>query len=68
MDASVDKRFSKKLIQQTKEEIDGLIQEMKLAVTEIAERILAGEAQKTPSKDACRFCPVINHCDKAFHE
>ncbi|MBE6627625.1 MAG: hypothetical protein E7629_01735 [Ruminococcaceae bacterium] len=68
LDASADKRFSKKLIQQTKEEIDGLIQEMKLAVTEIAERILAGEAQKTPSKDACRFCPVINHCDKAFHE
>ena len=42
--------------------------EMKQAVTDVAERILAGEAQKTPSKDACRFCAVADHCDKAFHE
>lgn len=68
LDGSADKRFSKKLIRQTKEEINGLMTEMKQAVTDVAERILAGEAQKTPSKDACRFCAVADHCDKAFHE
>ena len=68
LDSSVDKRFTKKLIQQTEEEINGLMTEMTQAVTGVAERILSGEAHKTPSRDACRFCAVADHCDKAFHE
>ena len=24
--------------------------------------------KKTPSEDACRFCPVRLHCDKAYHK
>lgn len=68
LDFSADKRFSKKLIPQTAEEIDGLIEKMKQAVIDVAERILDGNAQKTPSKDACRFCAVADHCDQAFHE
>ena len=68
LDSSADRRFTKKLIGQTKEEIDGLIEEMKQAIADVASRILAGEAQKTPSEDACRFCSVAEHCDKAFHE
>lgn len=68
LDSSPDKHFSKKLIGQSKEEINGLISEMKQAVLDVAQRILSGEAQKTPSKDACRFCAVADHCEKAFHE
>lgn len=68
IDASDDKHFSKKLIQQTQEEINGLIEEMNQAVSDVATRMIAGEAQKTPSEDACRFCPVADHCDKAYHK
>lgn len=67
-DASEDKRFSKKLLAQTQEEINGLMEQMKQTVQEIAERILAGEASKTPSEDACRFCSVADHCDKAYRK
>ena len=42
-----------------------LTEDMKQAVSAIAERILAGEAQKTPSADACRFCAVRANCDQA---
>ena len=41
---------------------------MKDAVTSAAERILAGEAQKTPSEKACKFCPIRTTCDKVYHE
>jgi ATP-dependent helicase/nuclease subunit B len=68
LDASADRRSTKKLTRQTEEEINGLIDEMKQAVVDVAERILAGEAQKTPSKDACRFCAIADHCDKAIRE
>ncbi len=68
IDATPDSRFSKKLIQQTQEEIDNLIESMNQAVLNVAERMIAGEAEKTPSEDACRFCPVADHCDKAYRK
>ena len=39
--------------------------EMQVAVCSVAERILSGEAHKTPSEKACRFCPVADCCDCA---
>ncbi|MBQ9132102.1 MAG: PD-(D/E)XK nuclease family protein [Clostridia bacterium] len=60
--------FSKKLTARSMEEMEQLTEQMKETVSEIAERILAGEAQKTPSKDACGFCPIRTHCDQAYRE
>ncbi|MBE6601217.1 MAG: hypothetical protein E7637_01765 [Ruminococcaceae bacterium] len=60
--------FTKGLICSPLSDIQSLEFEMKQAVTAAAERILAGEAQKTPSKDACQFCPIRMLCDKAYHE
>ncbi len=60
--------YTKKLLKQTEREIYELIAEMQLATKTAAERILAGEAQKTPSEQACGFCPVRTHCDKAYHK
>ena len=67
-DATDGKLFSKKLTLQSAEEIDALAEDMKSAVRSVAERILAGEADKTPSKEACLFCPVKDSCDRAYHE
>ena len=67
-DHSPDGRYTKKLLLQTEDEIKTLTEEMNAAVISAAERILAGDARKTPSKDACLFCPVRTHCDKAHHE
>ena len=55
----------KKADWKTVDEIRELTEDMKTAVTSIAERILAGEAKKTPSEAACRFCPARTHCDRA---
>jgi ATP-dependent helicase/DNAse subunit B len=60
--------YLKGLLPQTEEEIDSLCKEMQAAVLNAAERILAGEAQKTPSENACRFCPVRMNCDRAYHK
>ncbi len=60
-------RYTKKLSLQSAEEIAALETDMKQAVSDIALRILSGDARKTPSKDACLFCPVRAHCDKAYH-
>ena len=57
----------KKLEDPSAEQLDECIQDMQNVVREIAERILAGEAQKTPSEDACRFCDIRDHCDVACH-
>ena len=67
-DRTPDGQFTKKLILQTEEEINSLTADMNAAVVAAAERILAGDARKTPSKEACLFCPVRAHCDKAHHE
>ena len=67
-DGSPNASYTKKLLLQTAEEISTLGQEMRCAVISAAERILAGEAQKTPSEEACLFCPVRTHCDKAYHK
>ncbi len=67
-DRSDGQRFTKKLILQSAEELDALNADMQSAVCAVAERILAGEAKKTPSKEACLFCPVRNHCNRAYHE
>ncbi len=52
----------------SKEEIDFLRTEMSQTVCDIAARMIAGEAQKTPSKEACGFCPIKPHCDKAYRK
>ena len=68
LDRSEEKLFTKKAEKLTQEEIRDLSEQMKETVSQISERILKGEAQKTPSKEACEFCPVRHHCDKAYHE
>ena len=67
-DATEGRLFTKKLSLQSAEEIDALAEDMKSAVRSVAERILAGEAEKTPSKEACLFCPVKESCDRAYRE
>ncbi len=47
--------------------IEELTLAMKETVCAVAEQILAGVAHKTPSERACKFCPVVDHCDKAQH-
>ena len=59
--------YSKGLTKQTMEEMQQLQQEMQNAVRSVAERILAGEAEKTPSEKACAFCPVRADCNRAYH-
>ena len=67
-DLTPDRSYTKKLIPQTSEEISELVQDMNHAVMHAAERILAGEAQKTPSEEACMFCPIKGYCDKAYRK
>lgn len=59
--------YSKGLTKQTMEEMQHLQQEMQDAVRSVAERILSGEAEKTPSEKACAFCPVRADCNRAYH-
>ncbi len=59
---------SKKMLAQSAEEIADLKQQMTEAVSEIATRILSGEAQKTPSEAACKFCPVRTSCNRAYRK
>lgn len=67
MDQTEEQIFTKKLLLRTEEELKEMLDEMTSAVESVGERILSGEAQKTPSEDACRFCPIRLHCDKAYH-
>lgn len=67
-DLTQDHAYTKKLSFFTEEEFQALNDDMTSAVKSVAERILAGEAQKTPSKDACRFCPVKENCDKVCND
>jgi ATP-dependent helicase/DNAse subunit B len=57
----------KNLIKTTEEELATVTEQMQETVREIARRILSGEAEKTPSEDACRFCDIRDHCDVACH-
>lgn len=62
-----DTPYTKGLTKQTFEEMQQLQNEMQDAVRSVAERILSGEAQKTPSEKACAFCPVRADCNRAYH-
>ncbi len=63
-DATPEGRYTKRLLSRSEEELKALSDEMQSAVCRVAERILSGEAEKTPSEDACRFCPVRSFCDR----
>ncbi len=67
-DGTFTGRYTKMLSKQTADEITALEAEMKTVIADVAKRILSGEAQKTPSEDACRYCAVRAHCDKAYHK
>ncbi len=60
--------YTKGLKKATREEFDDLVADMKDAIRSIGDRILSGEAPKTPSKEACRYCPVLAHCGVACHD
>ncbi len=60
--------YTQSLDGKTAEEIAQLQCTMKDTVTAIAERILSGEAQKTPSESACKNCPIRGNCDRAYHK
>ena len=62
-----DTIYTKGLTKQTFAEMQQLQKEMQDAVLSVAERILSGEAQKTPSEKACAFCPVRADCNRAYH-
>ena len=59
--------YTKGLTKQTIEEMQELQKQMQDAVRSVAERILSGEAEKTPSEKACAFCPVRADCNRAYH-
>lgn len=59
--------YTKGLTKRTFEEMQALQKEMQDAVLSVASRILSGEANKTPSKTACAFCPVRADCNCAYH-
>ena len=67
-DKTPDGRYTKKLLHQSAQEIAELTADMQQAVLSAAQRILSGEACKTPSEEACMFCPVRAHCDKAYQK
>jgi len=58
-------KSTKKMREQSAEDILALRDTMKATVTTIAERMLAGEARKTPSEDACKYCILKENCDQA---
>ena len=58
-------KSTKKMKAQSAEEILALRDTMRVAVTGIAERMIAGEARKTPSEDACKYCILKDNCDQA---
>lgn len=68
IDASTEQTYTKKLSPLSGDGIQDLMQDMQSVVKQIAERILSGDAQKTPSEDACRFCSIRAHCDQAYKE
>ena len=63
----VEALYTKGLTKQTLEEMQALQKEMQDAVLSVATRILSGEADKTPSKTACGFCPLRAECNRAYH-
>ena len=67
-DGGAERTYSKGLSRHTLEQLQEITAEMQSTVCSVAQRILAGEATKTPSENACRFCPVIDHCDVACHK
>lgn len=67
-DQSAEGVYTKKLKKLEAEQIDELFENMRCAVQNAAERIIMGDAHKTPSEKACAFCPVRLHCDKAWHK
>ena len=64
-DGTEDQIYLKKLIRQTEDEIRRLTDGMQETVRSVASRILSGEADKTPSEDACKFCPIRPNCGVA---
>ena len=67
-DQTPERTYTQPLIPKTRDEILDLMNEMHAAVCGAAERILRGEAQKTPSEQACRFCSIRTNCDKVYHK
>ncbi len=68
LDGSEDRSHLKGLLKQSDAQIRELQREMEITTSAIAKRILAGEAQKTPSEKACKFCPIRNNCDACYHK
>ncbi len=66
-DTSANGTYVKDLKKLGADVIAELQTDMRNAVVSVAERILAGEAEKKPSEAACRLCPIRMHCDKAHN-
>lgn len=49
----------------TEQQIRDLMDGMREVVCSVAERILDGEANKTPGEKNCEYCPIIDRCDRA---
>jgi len=67
-DDSETRGYLKNLKPTSLDQIKQITEEMTDAVRSIAKRILSGEAEKTPSEDACRFCDLKHHCDVACRD
>ena len=70
LEAKAREEEQKKIAEKKKQEEElqqQLQQQMQDVVLSVATRILAGEAEKTPSAEACGFCPVRADCNRAYH-
>ena len=64
---AADSVYTKPLAAQSASDISALFAIMSETVKGIAERILDGEARKTPSAQSCKYCPIKQNCAQACH-
>lgn len=67
-DRSANQSYLSGLDMQSAQELRDLQNDMKNAIISVGERILSGEVGKRPSEDACKYCPIRKHCDKAHRK
>ena len=63
-----NKPIDQKMTKMSADELSDLIEEVKNKVVSVAEGILSGNAGKTPSEDACKYCAVRPFCNVAAPE
>ena len=50
----------------SEEEIQQINDTLRNTIAETAKNMYSGKAPRTPSEEACRFCPIIDSCPRAI--